>query len=164
MWDVQSGQPVSEPLQHEGFVTTACYSPQGRRVLTATYDGEARLWDFPEDSESVPPWLAELAEAVGGVRLNEADVFESVAAEKLFKLRESLTHAEPTDGFSSFARWFFAPKTTRAIAPGSSITVPIYVERRIKEGTETSLESAYRADPGNAEVWKLLPALKEESR
>jgi hypothetical protein len=49
------------------------------------------------------------------------------------------------------------------IAPGSSITIPNYVAGRLREGTEASLENAYRADPGNREVWKKLQDLQGES-
>ena len=36
MWDAESGEPVSEPLRHEGLVFAASFSPDGRRVVTAS--------------------------------------------------------------------------------------------------------------------------------
>jgi WD40 repeat protein len=33
------------PRGHEGPVRTAVFSPDGRRILTASWDGTARLWD-----------------------------------------------------------------------------------------------------------------------
>ena len=37
--------PVGEPMKHEGYVNSAQFSPGGRRVVTASFDGTARLWD-----------------------------------------------------------------------------------------------------------------------
>lgn len=163
VWDVPSGQPVGEPLLHEGFVTAASYDPLNQRVLASTWDGEARIWEFPEDAAPVPPWLADLGEAVGGRSLNEADVFENVPLDKLLRLRERINHAVVDDAHVRFARWFFARRSSRAISPGSSISVPDYVARRIQEATRVSLENACRADPGNQQAWKLLRALKDGS-
>ncbi|UPT62994.1 MAG: TIR domain-containing protein [Hyphomonadaceae bacterium JAD_PAG50586_4] len=40
----QAGESLP-PLAHDGQVWTATFSPDGARVLTASYDGTARLWD-----------------------------------------------------------------------------------------------------------------------
>jgi WD40 repeat protein len=45
LWDAASGQPLGEPLRHEGEVLAVNFSPDGRSVLTGSGDGTARLWD-----------------------------------------------------------------------------------------------------------------------
>jgi WD40 repeat protein len=45
VWDAQSGQPVTEPLKHNGRVVYAAFSPDGLRVVTASFDCTARVWD-----------------------------------------------------------------------------------------------------------------------
>ena len=45
VWDARTGEPVSPPLRHTGTVYTACFNPDGTRVLTAGGDGRARIWD-----------------------------------------------------------------------------------------------------------------------
>jgi WD40 repeat protein/serine/threonine protein kinase len=46
VWDAVSGRPVTPALKHGGEVFSACFSPDGSRVLTAGKDGLARVWDL----------------------------------------------------------------------------------------------------------------------
>jgi WD40 repeat protein len=45
LWDAVSGQPIGEPMMHDGIVRLAQFSPDGQRVVTASQDTTARLWD-----------------------------------------------------------------------------------------------------------------------
>ncbi|MCB1085758.1 MAG: TIR domain-containing protein [Verrucomicrobiae bacterium] len=45
LWNAASGQPFADPLRHEDAVTSAIFSPEGGRILTASLDNTARLWD-----------------------------------------------------------------------------------------------------------------------
>jgi dipeptidyl aminopeptidase/acylaminoacyl peptidase len=45
VWDAQSGQPMTGPLKHSGPVIAAEFSPDGKRIVTASGDGTARVWD-----------------------------------------------------------------------------------------------------------------------
>jgi hypothetical protein len=53
-------------------------------------------------------------------------------------------------------RWLLADPLTRTIAPYSEITVPEYIERRIKEHTAESLAEAERLAFGNVEMLKRI--------
>jgi len=45
VWDSATGRPLIRPFRHERLVRVARFSPDGRKVLTASSDGTARLWD-----------------------------------------------------------------------------------------------------------------------
>jgi WD40 repeat protein/serine/threonine protein kinase len=45
VWDAQSGHPLTEPMKHSGDVRSAQFSPDGKRIVTASDDHTARVWD-----------------------------------------------------------------------------------------------------------------------
>jgi hypothetical protein len=47
VWDAATGAPIGKPLQHEGSVNSASFSPDGARVVTASTDKTARVWTGP---------------------------------------------------------------------------------------------------------------------
>jgi WD40 repeat protein len=40
------GNPIMEPLSHQGWIHSLSFSPNGKQLLAAAEDGSARLWDF----------------------------------------------------------------------------------------------------------------------
>jgi WD40 repeat protein len=47
--------PLSPPLQHQNRVMSVAFSPDGTRVVTASYDGTARVWDADTRKPRSPP-------------------------------------------------------------------------------------------------------------
>ena len=51
-----------------------------------------------------------------------------------------------------FLKWSVADRRSRTISPFSQITVPEWLENRIKEGTVEGLRAAMQVDPANARI------------
>ncbi len=71
-------------------------------------------------------------------------------AETINQIREKLSRESGDDDWVVWGRWFLADPATRTISTFSKITVPEYIENRIKENTEESLDEAERLTVGNA--------------
>lgn len=54
MWDLRSGRQIGKPLQHALEVTAVRFSADGRRVATASADGNARVWDVRDAAHHRP--------------------------------------------------------------------------------------------------------------
>lgn len=52
LWDVRTGSELALLLGHRGTLTSAAFSPDGSRLLTASRDKTARLWEAQTGKES----------------------------------------------------------------------------------------------------------------
>jgi WD40 repeat protein len=57
VWDAPTGQPLTEPLQNNAIVLSAQFSPDGKRIVTATFNGAARVWDAQTGQQLMEPLL-----------------------------------------------------------------------------------------------------------
>src|ERR1043166_7853201 len=55
VYDASTGELVAPAIQHKGIVRQAVFSPDSRRLLTASDDGTARLWEVTTGKEICPP-------------------------------------------------------------------------------------------------------------
>jgi WD40 repeat protein/serine/threonine protein kinase len=55
VYDLTTGQPLTPPLKHDKIVYHASFSPDGKRVVTASVDNTARVWDAATGKEVTPP-------------------------------------------------------------------------------------------------------------
>jgi len=47
LWDVATGKPIGQPLQHQGPLRSVAFSPDGTKLATGSNDNRAHLWDVP---------------------------------------------------------------------------------------------------------------------
>jgi WD40 repeat protein/serine/threonine protein kinase len=55
IWDMETGQPVGEPLQHSSYVSGAEFSPDGQHIVTSCSDNTAQVWDANTSQKVGPP-------------------------------------------------------------------------------------------------------------
>jgi serine/threonine protein kinase/WD40 repeat protein len=60
LWNMLEAKPVGPPLKHDSSVAHVAFSPDASRLVTASQDGRARLWDLAAGPTHLPA-LAERA-------------------------------------------------------------------------------------------------------
>src|SRR5207248_1160272 len=53
--NADTGEALTPQLKHSSGVTYATFSPDGRRVVTASQDNTAQLWDAATGARVTPP-------------------------------------------------------------------------------------------------------------
>jgi WD domain, G-beta repeat. len=151
-------------MKHEAWVNSAQFSPDSQRVVTASGDTTAGLWDavvvLDKDTREDILLLAQLAEATTGVALEtlgQAENFTVLTPEQSEATREKITakYAGMSSGLTPLQRllkWSVADRRNRTISALSQETVSEWLENRIKEGTVEGLRTALQVDPTNARV------------
>src|SRR5262249_37831838 len=138
------------------------------RVVTASWDKTARLWDIviamDKDTNEDIFLLAELGEATGGVTLEtvgQAEILMVLTAEQTNATKEKIAarYARTSSRLTPLQRllkWSLSDRRNRTISPLSQETVSEWLENRIKEGTVEGLRAAIQVDPANARLTAYL--------
>ncbi|MEO6314055.1 MAG: tetratricopeptide repeat protein [Chitinophagaceae bacterium] len=63
---------MGNSLKHLGAVNSAVFSPDGKRILTASADGTARIWELAGDFDLPPALFALQAKVLTGCEMNAA--------------------------------------------------------------------------------------------
>jgi WD40 repeat protein len=116
VWDAATGVAVGRPILHGSRVVSASFSPDGKWILTASEDGRVRISDAPITASRAPSWLIELAEAVGGLSLDDKGRVQP-RSEDPAVIRQRLTQLPITDDVARFGRWLATEEGNRPFSP-----------------------------------------------
>jgi hypothetical protein len=164
VWDAATGKAISEPMKHGGLVNSAQFSADGQRLVTASYDNAARVWDIPKittnDSADDVNLLADLAEATSGLSLQafgQTEILAALTPDQVTATRNEIAVKSPEPPskltpLQRFLKWSVSGARTRTISPFSDLTVADWVKNRIKEGTLDDLRAAMLVDPANVRL------------
>jgi WD40 repeat protein len=70
--DAETGRPLAVLTGHAHRVVTATYSPDGKRIVTASEDNTARVWDTSKELRSADQ-IAALIRCKGMTRFDRED-------------------------------------------------------------------------------------------
>jgi WD40 repeat protein len=66
IWDAATAKEIVVLRGHEGSITSAAFNPDGSRIVTASYDMSARIWDVHLETMSVKGLLVEACVRLAG--------------------------------------------------------------------------------------------------
>ena len=123
VWSIATGRECVDPLPHDAAAFPAWFVDAGQKVLTVA-NGSVQFHELWELGEMAPPWLPDLAEAVGGLGVSDKGVAVPLQnrIHLLSSLREKINANADSDSFSKWARWFFADRKHRSGSPFSAQT------------------------------------------
>jgi WD40 repeat protein len=135
VWDAKTSKPITELLYHHQPVQSVALSGDGVWMLSIG-ENTVRLWDvrlsekeidtvshaasIPTNAPPPPDWLPLLAEGFAGLKISDKGVVEHFSDNPLTQLRSQLARNSKTDFWDEFGRWFFAGRSERTVAPGST--------------------------------------------
>ena len=160
----ESWPVVTAAMKHDDAVSSAQFSADGQRVVTASDDRTARVWDIPtitaKDSAADVNMLTDLAEATAGLDLQafgQTEILAALTPDQVKATREKIaakfvrTSSNLTP-LQRLMKWSVSERRSRTISPLSEMTVAEWVENRIKDGTLDGLRAAVEVDPTNARL------------
>jgi len=103
LWDTALGQELVDAAPHASKVLHARLSPDNQTIFIATADGKSELWVVPQLPTPAPLWLADLAEMIGGQRIDARGLTQPAPRHELPQLRQTLRASSSNDLFAQLA-------------------------------------------------------------
>jgi WD40 repeat protein len=91
LWATATSTPLGPPLRHRKEIRTAlAFSPDGKAILTGSYDETARLWSVPAPVRAAVKQVTVWAQVVTGLELDEHDEIRVLEPETWQQRRQRL--------------------------------------------------------------------------
>jgi WD40 repeat protein len=171
LWDLtrKGSTDVFREFHVGGKVVDVSFSPDRGELFVRTEPGEVAQWDIESaqrlsdlqpvsgnmnDSydlawrrlqalKSTPHWMVDLAGAVCGFELRDnhlAPIANRVST--LRRLSQELDKAQGDNLYAVFAKWFFADRAKRPIAPNHEVATSDFIEKKLAENDEVAVRQA----------------------
>jgi len=92
--DMQTGLPISPPLEHFAIVIRAFFDSNGGKIITASHDHTARIWTLVEDERTVEE-IRRHAIILSGLEINELSQPIAVNPKQIELLFQEATQKAP---------------------------------------------------------------------
>ena len=148
---VPSG-PTDIFSNHTGRINCAEFSPDGARVVTASDDSTARVWELLGTRQRPPPWFSNLLRVIVAGTLNADGQIEALPADVWLNLRAEVLDGASSDKsrYGDIARYHLTPGPSKPVRPGAAITCRQAADSLISpDATRTQIEHAYALDPSH---------------
>jgi len=131
---------VGEPLRHDSDVLNAAFGPDGKRVVTASNDYTARVWEAPLAeplSEPLINVVKLLPELIGHLDFDVNGFLKPVSNSRVIECRDQVSIALKEQGIrgsllATRIEWLLADERTRCINPTASWKVPSFIVSTVK--------------------------------
>ncbi len=115
LWNVETGTKLVCLRGHEDEVREAAFSPDGRHLVTCSFDGIARLWELLATNDPPPSWFADFLRLMAQRKFNDDGELVAMAAGEFLALRDRLERIVPEEcsRYAAIASHFLAQPAAR---------------------------------------------------
>lgn len=173
IWNTTVSQPLSEvfqaphthhylmdPSDRQGTMLASIAANQ-RRFAISTDFRTVRVWETFDPPLPAPHWLAELAELIGGQRVNERGSVVMIDRRGLGALLSRVEMQRNVVFYTDWLRWLLADRDERPIAPGAGVTFRDMIVRLLEDGSADRVREAARLAPTDPDVLESLARVYE---
>ena len=164
LWEAESGKLLATFQEGRTYgVASAVFSPDGRRVLTASGHNTALLWPVLPAGVLPPNWCSDFLVWLGGKRIARDGQIETLSGDELLQLEARLRpHMSEDSDYAHLLRLRLLPPEQRPVDPYDRTTQEQAAEMIIRPDiNKYEAEHAYDLDPWHPLVHLALAGFEE---